>query len=499
MNPKIKEKERNKEEGKRKNFSPRLTLGKDYILHMTEGFIPKNQILEILNLKNEIKNEKQSPNEEKYTNPVLIKIKEHRRQTLTLQEILNTKAKWPKNLVLYELDKNTERIYVECPILWEKRIKKEITENSNFEEIREENQKIEEKFWEMYSKNNFKTLGRWKNGTLPYSFVIPKYKDPPNKSRLICSYSQHFLKEIFQLTSHALTWMFSSLKGKIRNFNLFRLDELIHNLKDSRSYLKSTYGEDTNIITLQSDIKQMYTNLQHHEIHKAIDWLLTKSQKNCNSRLRNRNFVLISKYKNETNKHEIHWSTGNGGCQWKTLTKEKIQKIINIDLNNAYQIIDGRIFRQIKGCPIGGFMSAIYANVQCAYNEYSWLASLKTQASLLAGIRQMDDLLLLIAYNKNKPHSKEDALKLKNQCLRKNMVYKGGLELEEQKPIWIHKKEICHKFAGTLITFDTDNPTLRIAPFIKNEESLLKNGCLEYPRFIEKTSFIPKVTNSVAS
>src|SRR6202012_6004430 len=107
------------------------------------------------------------------------------------------------------------------------------------------------KFRSIYISEKLKEIGHWKNGQLPKSFVIPKFKDPPNKSRLICSYYQHCLKDVFRNLSFALTWAFLQLKGKAKTFNLYRLDELLKNLKEARSWIKGTYKE-TNILTLQS-------------------------------------------------------------------------------------------------------------------------------------------------------------------------------------------------------------------------------------------------------
>ena len=54
------------------------------------------------------------------------------------------------------------------------------------------------------------------------------------------------------------------------------------------------------------------------------------------------------------------------------------------------------------------------------------------QKRRIYGIRQVDDLLLFIAYDKRSDESLRQAKTWKNAFLN-NRVYKGGLELEEQK------------------------------------------------------------------
>src|SRR3954454_13317728 len=57
------------------------------------------------------------------------------------------------------------------------------------------------------------------------------------------------------------------------------------------------------------------------------------------------------------------------------------------------------IFKQIRGCPIGGFLSAIYANVKCAYDEFYFIKRWKNDKHKIYGIRQVDDLIFWVAYN----------------------------------------------------------------------------------------------------
>ena len=79
------------------------------------------------------------------------------------------------------------------------------------------------------------------------------------------------------------------------------------------------------------------------------------------------------------------------------------------------------ILKQKHGCPIGGFLSCIYANIKCAKDEYDFLNSLKVHKRRIYGIRQVDDLLLFIAFDNAPPESLREANTWKH-----NGVYKGA-------------------------------------------------------------------------
>lgn len=138
--------------------------------------------------------------------------------------------------------------------------------------------------------------------------------------------------------------------------------------------------------------------------------------------------------------------------------------------------------------------SAIYANVLCAYYENEAIKSIGYDHRLVAGIRQVDDLLLFIAYEHDNKKSENKAISLKEYFLGPNRVYKGGLHLEIQQPILQSKFKCTLKFAGTKVLIEWDcGLKFSCQPFLKNYVGLLKNGSLDYPRFIHKTSAAPVI------
>ena len=147
----------------------------------------------------------------------------------------------------------------------------------------------------------------------------------------------------------------------------------------------------------------------------------------------------------------IYISREKGDKNSWTFDVSDIMTIINLDLATAYQTKGQDIYIQKNGCPMGGLLSAIYANIKCAYDEVNFIHRIGMKHNKFFGIRQMDDLILWIAYTKNDKKSYNEALLLKNTILTPNKVYTGGLELEEQDYVHISDHYTVHKFAGTVI------------------------------------------------
>ena len=111
------------------------------------------------------------------------------------------------------------------------------------------------------------------------------------------------------------------------------------------------------------------------------------------------------------------------------------------------------------------------------------------------GIRQVDDLLLVIAFDKKSNQSYKEALQWKKEFLEKDKVYKGGLELEEQKELKTQKKEILYEFSGTVVTLTEDSEGKLLwycKTWNKNEHMLLSEGIQKIPRYLENDSMVPK-------
>ena len=303
---------------------------------------------------------------------------------------------------------------MECPVLLYKRIKREVYDCKCFMKIDKTVADIMIELRKAIFKDNLWNLARYRYGRIPTNYTLPKDKDPINKARLISSYFGHPLTGYYQNASTILTWLFKTVRRSCGMFTLFQLDELKQRLRQCGNILNKTYGNDTRLMVLQTDITKMFTNLKHDQIVEAIIWLFEKAKKaytrkSRSARIAKNVYILIAKARDEKGKKYVCWSTSKGSDEYYTYTVDDILNIVLIDLNLCYQKCGQAIFKQTHGCPIGGFLSPIYANIKCAKDEFDFMNRAGKLKERIAGIRQVDDLLLMIAYSHKDPISYREA------------------------------------------------------------------------------------------
>ena len=234
----------------------------------------------------------------------------------------------------------------------------------------------------------------------------------------------------------------------------------------------------------------MYTHLSHDEILRSITWLidynLNKPEKRKTSK---ENFIAMTK----SQPRNFH-ITNQKPDDHLIFSRKDILNIVNLDLNTSYQTKGNDLFIQNHGCPMGGFLSAIYANIKCAFDELKFIQTLGKKSDRIYGIRQMDDLILWISYDPNDHASYKEAIHIKNFILGKNNAYSGGLELEIQDPINLPNPEgtKLNKFSGTIITLETT--PFRSTSNLSTKTMTIHLGWQKFPRFIPKNSYVPNHT-----
>lgn len=80
---------------------------------------------------------------------------------------------------------------------------------------------------------------------------------------------------------------------------------------------------------------------------------------------------------------------------------------VNYDLAHNFCMVGGTVYEQVNGCPIGGLLSAFYANVYCAHDEQAFLRKWEHLRQSFYAIRQMDDLIFVIVMDdEDEEHNK---------------------------------------------------------------------------------------------
>ena len=132
--------------------------------------------------------------------------------SITTHDILEAKKLLPRNAVISIKDKNTNQLFIECPIAFKERLLKETDKCTSLKKITKSRAAALKEISDHYQALNLHRFGKLLSGQLPYMYVIPKDKDPINKSRLIASYCKHPLRQVYKNTAKVLFWCLEQIK-----------------------------------------------------------------------------------------------------------------------------------------------------------------------------------------------------------------------------------------------------------------------------------------------
>src|SRR6185503_17361092 len=89
------------------------------------------------------------------------------------------------------------------------------------------------------------------------------------------SVKQGTIRYLLQLTSKALTFLLRSVPKNVKHFTLHSIADLKPRVKRLIAAISKKYENNTALLTIQTDVEKMFTNLDHKEIQAAIKWLCT--------------------------------------------------------------------------------------------------------------------------------------------------------------------------------------------------------------------------------
>jgi hypothetical protein len=289
-----------------------------------------------------------------------------------------------------------------------------------------------------------------RKGDIPHSYIKPKSKDPVDKNRVITSYTHYPMRRLLKLASKALTFLLRNLNKHQRHFTLHRLGDTKHIVRKLTNKWQKRFGKTAHVEVIATDLRQMYTYLNHKEINAALCWLFEQIQDGrpnttVHSRPLRKRRIFVKVDLASPNRAQF---TTNQSVDSECIifTLDDLYEIVQFDLTHTYTSIGNQIFKQDEGCPMGGLLSSFYGNTTCAYHENNFLNNIGALSQHVYGIRQMDDLTLFIAHAANNNESKRNNKKIKHMI--EHSVYKGGLEAEIQPPDEETPYKYVHKFAG---------------------------------------------------
>jgi hypothetical protein len=414
-----------------------------------------------------------------------------------------------EGLVIQILDKNKNQIYVECPVITHRRLQEEVVISDCFKRSTLSEKSILDSYRLFYDELNLKRFapyyGQGRVSKLTFS---PKHKDPVKKARIISDQSKSPWRNILRLAAKAINFMITTVTKVLKQqFNLNILSQLREKLRKASEGLKKNCKKLPDLGVFPLDVKQMFTFLNKKSIITSMKWMIKTirdSEALQNSR-RKRNKIQVSRKphpdSNGKLKHFVGWHHSSAREEYAIFSFDDLIMLMNLDLDHSHFTMGNSIWVQVEGCPIGGFLSTGLALTKCIHDEFRYLTSLGNSSQRIRGIRQVDDLLLMIQYNANKRWTVDWVLKvLKDFGINANFntkakkfiinmdspceqkVYTGGLELEYEKPAQTEKSWLV-KYAGTDICIGKkveDGVTL--APHFRNWDQVKLSQTQDVPR-----------------
>eukprot|EP00808_Paulinella_micropora_P009841 g82475.t1 len=309
-------------------------------------------------------------------------------------------------MVVQALDKNNNQLWVECPVLTWERIQKEVLKAPSFLYVDVNRTDLLNAYRTDFERHNLQRFGslRTRKAAIHSTTSLPKNKDNANKTRLICNQARSPWRSILRRVGKILSFLTIELSHRVRTFNLNRLDEIRSHLNRAYNTFSNSNTNDASRRTIkvfQFDVKQMFTWLAQPSTMQSLRFALANIIFNLPKSRNWKPVVYISKTLTNNGKYDTGWNRSYAPQDYIAFTFDDIYNIVSLDFAHSHFIIGDAVFVQKDGCPIGGYLSSPLAQMKCMCDEAVLIRPLLTPSSSkhFYGIRQVDDLLLLILAN----------------------------------------------------------------------------------------------------
>ena len=250
---------------------------------------------------------------------------------------------------------------------------------------------------------------------IPFMYAIPKFHKIPTKFRFITSSVNCITKDISVL----LNLILNELSNKVELESEFSWI-----IKNNRKVLKSLEecnanpGVPGNHMLTTFDFSTLYTALPHDDLIRCL-------------------VALYNKY-----------FTGDIGIMFRSkkiiISKVDFVQILKFCIRNSYILYDDKIFRQIKGIPMGSNYSPNVANLYLHFYEVKFLKMnpIAGQLRYKNSFRFIDDLLCLnnrdSIYDVNSIYPRELQISNTNEDPHKNCSFLD-ISIEIVDGLFFHK------------------------------------------------------------
>jgi hypothetical protein len=375
-----------------------------------------------------------------------------------------------KHFVCCHHDKDKNRASWHCP-KWvaEKYTSLFYGDHKHFEKLELSESEALLELKKQYFDADWDAICAWDNkGTLPSSYITPKAKAPLSKFRPLVSFLHHPMKKLLKIQARALLFLLDNIK--LKGFSLIRIPDLKSRIIDLQSgiddFLSSSATNNPKIRTFLADVKNMYTELPHDVIIKAVNWLIGNFTK---SSVRKNGFIIISK---DLKTAEFKRKAQKGKF---SINMQEIYAITVLSITNAFlRFGKSTILRQILGIAMGSPDSPMLAVIVCAFTEFTFYQSIDISRHFFGAMRYMDDVYALQILD-GTDASFENLAKATFTTLTKS--YAKGLVLKEE-----NQENGKATFLEAIIFMEDSQ--ICLAHYNKNSEAILHSGHQAIARFL---------------
>lgn len=373
-----------------------------------------------------------------------------------------------KGLVISPCDKNAKVMLIECPIRRAESLKKCFLSVPHYTVLRHDDQAsynakrdaILKQMDTFLDRKEIQAIdSKRKGASLPYNYVLSKYKDI-NRSRPVTSFYFHPVKKVYRKVGAALNYLLTH--WPIANFNLDQVSDVTAFLRKAKVWKEkmTTFGLET--AELQWDIREMFTNVPQHAIISSITTIMDSFHQT---------YLWVSPdgKQRAVSTHRTHQATIR-------IDFGTILSTVQFDVDTAFSTLGTRvILHQRIGIPIGGIMSSTIARAVVSVMEAKTLLRNPILNHIVLGGRYTDDMRLYAA-----SHTKEAAVELISTLAHN--TYGSGLTVEMD-----NQPENFFVFVGMKGCKDGT-----FHPYNKNETESLSGAPQKFIRYQRSSSSVSR-------
>ena len=321
--------------------------------------------------------------------------------------------------------------------------------NNTYIPINESHEDIVERHNKVMA-NSFNTRCKKDNLKLPRLYWIPKLHKNPYKCRFIAGAKHCTTKQLSIKINKGLTVIRDNFKNYCKTIYNNSGINCFWSIVSSTEFLDKFHSIKAHSVQI-FDFSTLYTNLNHDDVISHISNLLDIIFNDTN-----RKYLCIGFDKSFLAKNKY-----SGYCAF---SKDQFLKAIKFVIQEVFVSFSGKVFRQVRGIPMGGNCSPLLADLFLLHCEYMYMTTLLKHkkfnlARLLSNTSRYIDDLCIINY-KNFEALLSDIYPLSLEASRSGTDNKNAdyLDIKIQVTNTSAVTSVFHKvdnfkFPVTLLTF----------------------------------------------